>query len=81
VCNDERAPVLPLLYARSKAWEKAMSEPQPILVKRYGKSRLYDTSGARYVTLEDLREWTKRGIAFEVRDADTGDDVTRVLLA
>jgi polyhydroxyalkanoate synthesis regulator protein len=79
--NDERAMEPPLLYAQPERWERTMPEPQPILVKRYGKSRLYDTSGARYVTLADLRRWTKRGIAFEVRDADTGDDVTGILLA
>jgi polyhydroxyalkanoate synthesis regulator protein len=42
---------------------------------------LYDTTKARYVTVEELREWRERGIAFEVREADTGEDVSRVLLA
>lgn len=54
---------------------------QPILVKRYAGSRLYDTVAARYVSLDDLRRWRDRGIVFEVRDAETGDDVSRVLLA
>jgi polyhydroxyalkanoate synthesis regulator protein len=54
---------------------------EPILVKRYAGSRLYDTAQARYVSLEELREWRARRIAFEVRDAETGDDVSRVLLA
>ena len=54
---------------------------EAILVKRYASSRLYDTSKARYVTIEDLREWRNRGIAFEVRDAETGEDVSRILLA
>ena len=54
---------------------------EPILVKRYAGSRLYDTSKARYVTVEDLREWRNRRIAFEVREAETGEDVSRVLLA
>jgi polyhydroxyalkanoate synthesis regulator protein len=31
--------------------------------------------------LDDLREWRERGIAFTVRDAETGEDVSRVLLA
>jgi polyhydroxyalkanoate synthesis regulator protein len=52
-----------------------------ILVKRYAASRLYDTARARYVTVEDLREWRERGIAFEVREAETGEDVSRVLLS
>ena len=54
---------------------------EPILVKRYAGSWLYDTSNARYVTIEDLRKWRNRGIAFEVREAETGEDVSRILLA
>ena len=34
-----------------------------------------------YVTVDDLREWRERGIAFTVRDAETAEDVSRVLLA
>jgi polyhydroxyalkanoate synthesis regulator protein len=53
----------------------------PILVKRYGRSRLYDTVAARYVSVDDLRAWAADGTRFVVRDTETGDDVTRVLLA
>jgi polyhydroxyalkanoate synthesis repressor PhaR len=53
----------------------------PRLVKRYGRSRLYDTQAARYVTVADLRAWVSKGIPFTVIDAETGDDITRVLLA
>jgi polyhydroxyalkanoate synthesis repressor PhaR len=52
-----------------------------ILVKRYARSRLYDTASMRYVTVEDLRRWMAQGIVFAVRDAETGDDITRALLA
>ena len=41
----------------------------------------HNTSKARYVTIEELREWRNRGIAFEVREAETGEDVSRILLA
>jgi polyhydroxyalkanoate synthesis regulator protein len=58
-----------------------MRPKDPILVKRYAASRLYDTSKARYVSLDELRGWKARGIAFEVREAATGEDVSRVLLA
>jgi len=53
----------------------------PILVKRYAQRRLYDASALRYLTLADLKDWQQRGIAFVVREAETGADVTRVLLA
>jgi polyhydroxyalkanoate synthesis regulator protein len=54
---------------------------KPILVKRYAGSRLYDTVRARYVSVDDLRSWRARGVDFEVRDAETGEDVTRALMA
>ena len=53
----------------------------PILIKRYGRSRLYDTVALRYLSVEDLRQWAKDGIPFVVVDSETGDDVTRVLVA
>lgn len=54
---------------------------EPVLVKRYARSRLYDTAGQRYVSLEQLRDWANRGVVFIAQDAETGADVTRVLLA
>ena len=53
----------------------------PILVKRYARARLYDTFHRRYVTVALLRDWQGCGISFVVLDTETGDDVTRVLLA
>jgi polyhydroxyalkanoate synthesis regulator protein len=56
-------------------------EVVPILVKRYRGFRLYDTAEGRYVTVDDLRQWQRDDIAFWVQDVETGEDVTRVLLA
>ena len=53
---------------------------EPRLVKRYARSRLYDTLASRYVTVSELRDWRMRGVKFVVRDAETGDDITLVLL-
>ena len=58
-----------------------MRATPPIIVKRYAVSRLYDTAGARYVSLDELRDWKARGILFEIRDAESGEDISRVLLA
>lgn len=55
--------------------------PQPILVKRYARSRLYDSVNQRYVTLLQLQEWATKGLPFVVLDTETGADVTQVLLA
>ena len=54
---------------------------QPILIKRYERSRLYDAANQRYVSVEQLRGWAADGVAFVVLDTETGADVTRVLLA
>jgi polyhydroxyalkanoate synthesis regulator protein len=32
-------------------------------------------------SLEDLRDWAARGVDFVVIDSETGEDVTRILLA
>jgi polyhydroxyalkanoate synthesis repressor PhaR len=53
----------------------------PIVIRRYARSRLYDTVAGRYLTVDDLRQWLKDGVAFQVRDSETGEDITRVLLA
>ena len=52
-----------------------------ILVKRYAGGRLYDAVNGRYVSLAELRSWAALGVAFVVIDADSGADVTRLLLA
>ena len=58
-----------------------MPASEPILVKRYARSRLYDPTNQRYVTIEQLRRWHADGVSVSVVDVQTGADVTRVLLA
>ena len=58
-----------------------MTEQASILVKRYAGQRLYEPSEARYVTAEQVRTWHREGVAVSVRDAATGQDVTRAVLA
>lgn len=59
----------------------AAGENPSILVKRYGRSRLYDTQNLSYVSVEQLRAWAAKGVAFSVIDTETHTDVTAVLLA
>lgn len=54
--------------------------PSPILIKKYGNRRLYDTAGSRYVNLEDLAAHIRAGREVKVVDAKTGHDLTRVVL-
>jgi polyhydroxyalkanoate synthesis regulator protein len=51
------------------------------LIKLYARSRLYDTQTTCYRTVEELRRLVARGVPIKIVDSETGDDVTRVLLA
>lgn len=51
------------------------------VIKRYACSRLYDPQTACYRTVEELRRLVARGVHIVVVDTETGDDVTKVLLA
>ena len=51
-----------------------------ILIKKYGNRRLYDTAASRYVNLEDLAAHVRAGREVRVVDAQSGQDLTRVVL-
>ena len=51
-----------------------------ILIKKYGNRRLYDTTGSRYVNLDDLASMVRAGKEVRVVDAKSGRDLTRVIL-
>lgn len=55
-----------------------MAEPR--IIKKYPNRRLYDTAISSYITLEDVRQLVLDGEEFEVRDAKTGEDLTRSVL-
>ena len=50
------------------------------IIKKYPNRRLYDTEISSYITIEDVRQLIVDGETFEVRDAKTGDDLTRQVL-
>jgi len=52
----------------------------PVIIKKYANRRLYNTQSSSYVTLEHLCDLVKDGTDFEVRDARTGEDITRSVL-
>ena len=53
---------------------------EPVIIKKYANRRLYNTQTSSYVTLDHLCEMVKQGTDFEVRDARTGEDITRSVL-
>jgi len=52
----------------------------PRIIKKYPNRRLYDTEQSRYITLADLQKLAEAGEEFVVRDASSGDDITRMIL-
>jgi len=50
------------------------------ILKKYPNRRLYDTQLSTYITLADVKAMVLSGEHFEVRDAKSGDDLTRSIL-
>ena len=50
------------------------------VIKKYPNRRLYDTEISSYITIEDVRQLIVDGETFEVRDAKSGEDLTRQVL-
>jgi polyhydroxyalkanoate synthesis repressor PhaR len=55
-------------------------ESETMVIKKYGNRRLYDTSGSRYVNLDEIASLIRKGKVVQVVDAKTGEDLTRVTL-
>jgi polyhydroxyalkanoate synthesis repressor PhaR len=52
----------------------------PRVLKKYPNRRLYDTQLSSYITLADVKAMVLSAESFEVRDAKTGEDLTRSIL-
>lgn len=50
------------------------------VIKKYPNRRLYDTATSSYVALADIKQLVMDGEALVVRDAKTGEDLTRSIL-
>jgi polyhydroxyalkanoate synthesis repressor PhaR len=67
--------------AKKKAKKPAgTAAPAPIVIKKYGNRRVYNTATSEYVTLDDLARMIAEGVDFVVVDAKTGADITRSVL-
>ena len=56
------------------------SVPGPRILKKYPNRRLYDTHTSTYITLADVKKMVLESTLFEVRDAKSGEDLTRSIL-
>ena len=52
----------------------------PRVLKKYPNRRLYDTQLSSYITLADVKAMVLSAERFEVRDAKSGEDLTRSIL-
>jgi polyhydroxyalkanoate synthesis repressor PhaR len=52
----------------------------PRILKKYPNRRLYDTEVSSYITLAEVKGMVLQGLDFEVRDAKSGEDLTRSIL-
>lgn len=55
-------------------------EPHQRIIKKYPNRRLYDTDTSTYITLSEVKQLVMSREAFEVRDAKSGEDITRSIL-
>ena len=69
--------------AKASAEAAAASQPDEAAIrvlKKYPNRRLYDTQSSSYITLADVKQMVMGGESFVVRDAKTGEDLTRSIL-
>lgn len=52
-----------------------------VVIKRYPNRKLYNTEAKRYITLENIAELIREGHDVEVRDHETGEELTGVTLS
>lgn len=60
--------------------KKSGTKPVQRVIKKYPNRRLYDTETSSYITLAEVKQLVMNKEAFVVRDAKTGDDLTRSIL-
>jgi polyhydroxyalkanoate synthesis repressor PhaR len=71
---------MPSTRRASAPQPEAAAVPGLRTLKKYPNRRLYDTRTSSYITLADVKRMVLAGEAFEVRDAKTGEELTRSIL-
>ena len=59
---------------------KKRHDGDPVIIKRYGNRRLYNTETSTYVNYQDLSEIIRKGQDIRVIDSKSGEDVTKSIL-
>ena len=61
-------------------WMSKEKKQEPLIIKRYGNRRLYNTSTKSYVNYEELLEIIREGEDIRVIDSKSKEDVTKAVL-
>lgn len=61
------------------AAQEGAQTPQRV-IKKYPNRRLYDTATSSYITLAEVKQLVLDSVPMTVRDAKTGEDLTRSIL-
>lgn len=67
-------------FARKSDKADAEKVDSARIIKKYPNRRLYDTETSAYITLTEVRLLVMNSTQFVVRDAKTGEDLTRSIL-
>lgn len=54
--------------------------PATVQISRYPNRRLYDRDRSKYVSLDDIEAMVRAGKNVEIRDSQTGEDLTKAVL-
>jgi len=70
------------IHVKESAVQSKKSGVKPVqrVIKKYPNRRLYDTETSTYITLTEVKQLVIQNAQFVVRDAKTGDDLTRSIL-
>lgn len=70
------------VHVKESAVQSKKSGVKPVqrVIKKYPNRRLYDTETSTYITLAEVKQLVIQSAQFVVRDAKTGDDLTRSIL-
>ena len=60
--------------------KKAAAKSAQRVIKKYPNRRLYDTDTSTYITLAEVKQLVMASQPIVVRDAKTGEDLTRSIL-
>lgn len=60
--------------------EKGVNQKNPVIIKKYGNRRLYNTAESRYINLDEVAQMVRDGVDIQVVDANSGEDLTRLVL-